>query len=37
MGGATVRIAEVDVDNQAYVTDGTGDLDATVISLGLAF
>jgi outer membrane protein OmpU len=37
MGGATVRIAEVDVDNQAYVTTAAGDVDATVISLGLAF
>jgi outer membrane protein OmpU len=37
MGGATVRIAEVDVENAAYSTAATADSDATVISLGLAF
>ena len=37
MGGATIRIAEVDVKNQAYSTAATADLDATIISLGLAF
>jgi len=37
MGGATFRIAEIQVDNQAYSTASTADLDATVISLGLAF
>jgi hypothetical protein len=37
MGGATIRIAEVNVDNQAYGTASTADLDATIISLGLAF
>ena len=36
-GGATFRIAEIDVTNQAYSTAATADLDATVISLGLAF
>ncbi len=37
MGGATFRIAEVDVKNQAYSDAATADLDATVVSLGLAF
>jgi outer membrane protein OmpU len=37
MGGATFRIAEVDVENQAYSSSGDADLEATVISLGLAF
>ena len=37
MGGATFRIAEVDVSNQSYSTAATADLDATIISLGLAF
>jgi outer membrane protein OmpU len=34
MGGATFRLAEVDVDNSAYAA---GSSSATVISLGLAF
>jgi hypothetical protein len=34
MGGATFRIAEVDVENQTY---GTTDYSSTIISLGLAF
>jgi len=34
MGGATFRIAEVDVDNQTY---GTTDYKSTIVSLGLAF
>jgi hypothetical protein len=34
MGGATMRIAEVDVSNQAY---GSASYDATIVSLGLAF
>ena len=37
MGGATFRIAEVNVDNQSYSAATTADLDATIISLGLAF
>jgi hypothetical protein len=37
MGGATFRIAEVDVDNQKYSTAVANDLEATIISLGLAF
>jgi hypothetical protein len=37
MGGATFRIAEIDVKNQAYSSAATADLDATVVSLGLAF
>jgi len=37
MGGATFRIAEIDVENAAYTTAASGDKDATVISLGLAF
>jgi len=34
MGGATFRIAEVDVENQSY---GTSDYKSTILSLGLAF
>jgi hypothetical protein len=37
MGGATFRIAEVDVENGTYSTASTADSDATIISLGLAF
>jgi hypothetical protein len=37
MGGATFRIAEVDVENQTYSTAASADKDATIISLGLAF
>jgi outer membrane protein OmpU len=37
MGGATIRIAEVDVENQAYSTAAGTDVEATIISLGLAF
>jgi len=37
MGGATIRIAEVDVKNQAYSTAAGTDVESTIISLGLAF
>ena len=37
MGGASIRIAEVDVANAAYSTAATADKSATVISLSLAF
>jgi len=37
MGGATFRIAEIDVENAGYTTAASGDKDSTVISLGLAF
>jgi len=37
MGGATISIADVDVENQAYGTSAAADLSSTVISLGLAF
>ena len=37
MGGATFRIAEVDVKNQAYSTAAGTDVESTIISLGLAF
>jgi hypothetical protein len=37
MGGATIRIAEVDVDNQAYSSAASADVKATIVSLGLAF
>ena len=37
MGGATFRVAHVKVENQAYSTATTADLDATIFSLGLAF
>jgi len=35
MGGATIRIAEVDVENQTYTA--ASDFEATILSLGLAF
>jgi len=35
MGGATIRIAEVDVENQTYTA--ASDYEATILSLGLAF
>jgi hypothetical protein len=37
MGGATIRIAEVDVENQSYQTTAAYDTEATILSLGLAF
>jgi len=37
MGGATIRIAEIDVENNAYGNAAADDKKATVISLGLAF
>jgi hypothetical protein len=37
MGGATISIADVDVENQKYSTAAANDLEATIISLGLAF
>jgi hypothetical protein len=37
MGGASFRIAEVDVENATYSTAASADKDGTVISLGLAF
>jgi outer membrane protein OmpU len=37
MGGATISIAEVDVENQGYQTDAAYDLKTTVVALGLAF
>jgi hypothetical protein len=37
MGGASWRIAEVNVDNATYSTASSADQDATIISLGLAF
>jgi len=37
MGGATVRIAEVSVENNAYTTAASADVDTTILSLGLAF
>jgi len=37
MGGASIRIAEVDVENAGYSTAATADKSATVISLSLAF
>ena len=37
MGGASFRIAEINVDNNAYSNAASADKDATVISLGLAF
>jgi hypothetical protein len=37
MGGATFRIAEVDIENAGYSTAASADTEGTVISLGLAF
>ena len=37
MGGATLAIALVDVDNQAYGTAASADKSATIVYLGLAF
>ncbi len=37
MGGASIRIAEVDVENGGYQTAATADKKATVVSLSLAF
>jgi len=37
MGGATFSIAEVNVTDGAYSNAATADMDATIISLGLAF
>jgi len=37
MGGATFRIAEVDVTDQSYQTTAAYDTESTIISLGLAF
>ena len=37
MGGATFRIAEVDIENAGYSTATAADTECTVISLGLAF
>ena len=37
MGGASLRIAEVNVDNAGYSTATTADKKATVVSLSLAF
>ena len=37
MGGATISIAEVDVENQGYQDGAAYDLSSTIIHLGLAF
>jgi outer membrane protein OmpU len=37
MGGATISVAEVDIENRAYGTSGAADVQGTVVSLGLAF
>jgi hypothetical protein len=37
MGGATFRIAEVDIKNRNYSSAATADVDGTVISMGLSF
>jgi len=37
MGGATFRIAEVDVENSGYQSAASADQSATILSLGLAF
>jgi hypothetical protein len=37
MGGATLKIAETEVDNAAYVSTTAGDKEGTTIMLSLAF
>jgi hypothetical protein len=37
MGGATIKIAETEVDNAAYVTGTGGDKEGTTVMLSLAF
>jgi hypothetical protein len=37
MGGATFRIAEVDIENRAYGTSAAADVSGTVVSMGLSF
>lgn len=37
MGGASIKIADTDVNNAKYVTDGTGDVKGTSVMLSLAF
>ena len=37
MGGATLRIAEVDIKNRAYGSAASADVSGHVLSLGLAF
>jgi hypothetical protein len=37
MGGATLKVAETEVDNAAYVTGVSGDNEGTTIMLSLAF
>jgi outer membrane protein OmpU len=37
MGGATFRLAEVNVENNAYTSAASADQSSTIVSLGLAF
>ena len=37
MGGASIKVADTDVNNAKYVTDGTGDVKGTSVMLSLAF
>ena len=37
MGGATVKIAETEVDNADYVSTTAGDKEGTTVMLSLAF
>ena len=37
MGGATFRIAEVDIDNRNYGSSAAADVSGHVLSLGLSF
>jgi len=37
MGGATISVAEVEVENQAYSTAASADLSSTIMKLSLAF
>ena len=37
MGGASVKIAQTDVDNAQYVTGSSQDYEGTTVALSLAF
>ena len=37
MGGATIKVAETEVDNAEYVSTTAGDKEGTTIMLSLAF
>jgi len=37
MGGASIRLMEVDIENATYSNAATSDFKATILSVGLAF